>query len=136
MRDRFGTRRPAALVALALVFGYTLLVGAPASAVRAAVMVAIMLIGELIDRRREAWSALALAVVLMIALEPPVLGSLSFQLSFAAVAGLLALDRPPRRARLASWPRWLRAPARVLVTSLAATIGTAPLLAITSDGSR
>jgi competence protein ComEC len=128
IRDRWGTRRPAALVAIVFVVLYTILVGAPPSAVRAAVMVSIMLIGALIDRRREAWSALALAAVLMIALEPPVLQSLSFQLSFAAVAGLLAFERRVK-SLLSGWPRPLRAVAAVVATTLAATVGTAPLLA-------
>ncbi len=130
IRDRAGQRRPAALLALALVFLYTLLVGAPPSAVRAAIMVAVMLAGTLIDRRREAWSALALAAILMIARDPPVLGSLSFQLSFAAVAGLLALDRPlEARLALRRRPRLVRGIASIMITSLAATAGTAPILA-------
>jgi competence protein ComEC len=130
IRDRWGTRRPTALAAIALVVLYTLLVGAPPSAVRAAVMVILLLAGDLISRRREAWSALAIAAVGMIALDPSVIDSLSFLLSFAAVLGLLALDRAAKvHLALARWPRPLRAIGSVVVSSWAATIGTAPILA-------
>jgi competence protein ComEC len=126
-----GAHRSAALVALPAVVLYTALVGAAPSAVRAAIMVAALLVGHAFARLREAWSALALAVILMVAWDPATLGDPGFQLSFASVAALLRIQpaladalAPGRR----SWPAWRRAPLEALFASVAATVGTTPLV--------
>ena len=127
----FGAHRAAALCALPVVGIYTLFVGAAPSAVRAALMVSALLVAHAFSRLREAWSALALAVMLMVAWDPATLGDAGFQLSFAAVAALLRIQPAladtiaPRRS---SWPRWLRAPFEATLATVAATIGTLPLV--------
>lgn len=125
-------RRAAAVAALPGVVFYTLLVGASPSAVRSALMVLALLVGRFFSRPREAWSALALAVILMVAWDPTTLGDVSFQLSFAAVAALLRLQPAlmqlvPRGVRRA--PGWARWPVELFVATLAATVGTLPLVA-------
>jgi competence protein ComEC len=127
-----GVARTSALVAAPFVVLYTLLVGASPSAVRAAVMVLALLGAQATHRSDEAWSSLALAVIVMVAWDPTTLGDVSFQLSFAAVAALLRIY-PALRARvgqrLEQRPRLVRLGAEVALASLAATIGTAPLVA-------
>jgi competence protein ComEC len=127
-----GARRLAAVAALPFVVLYTMLVGASPSSVRAAVMIASLLASYLLLRGREAWSALSLAVLVMLAWDPGVLQDLSFQLSFAAVASLLLLY-PAMRARFSApiqrLPRLCRWPADVALASAAATLGTLPLVA-------
>ncbi|MCA9553374.1 MAG: DNA internalization-related competence protein ComEC/Rec2, partial [Myxococcales bacterium] len=126
-----GAHRTAALVALPVVALYTALVGAAPSAVRAALMVAALLVGHAFARLREAWSALALAVIVMVAWDPATLGDPGFQLSFASVAALLRIQPAladwlaPRRR---SWRAWRRAPVEALLASVAATVGTTPLV--------
>ncbi|MBI4819492.1 MAG: DNA internalization-related competence protein ComEC/Rec2 [Deltaproteobacteria bacterium] len=131
-RSRFavhGAERLASIIAIPFVVLYTLLVGASPSAVRAAIMV-LALIGSRVTRRAsDAWSALSLALIAMLAVDPSTLGDLGFQLSFAAVAALLRIQPALAKAfRLKSLPTWARLPAEVAVASLAATIGTAPLI--------
>lgn len=127
----FGAHRAAALCALPVVLVYTLLVGAAPSAVRAALMVAALLVAHAFSRLKEAWSALALAVILMVAWDPTTLGDPGFQLSFAAVAALLRIQ-PALADRLApgrhSWPWGLKAVVEASLATVAATIGTLPLV--------
>lgn len=127
----FGAHRAAAVCALPVVAAYTLLVGAAPSAVRAALMVGALLVAHAFSRLREAWSALALAVILMVAWDPSTLGDVGFQLSFAAVAALLRIQ-PALADRFApgryAWPSVLRVPVEAGLATVAATIGTLPLV--------
>src|SRR3954454_17345810 len=69
--------------------------------------------------------ALLLAAAATLALNPRVSGDPGWQLSFAAVAGILLLA-PPLREALAPAPRWF---AEGVAVTIAATLFTAPLLA-------
>ena len=90
-----GMRRQLYLVApLAMVWGYTLLAGAPVSAVRAAIMGTVFLAALALGRPRSTLPALALAGAVMAGVDPDVLQSLSFQLSFAAMAGIALWSEP------------------------------------------
>lgn len=125
-----GVKSASAIAAVPFVVLYTMLVGASPSAVRAALMVLALLAARILGRVTEAWSALALALIAMVAYDPTTLGDPSFQLSFASVVALLRIFPALRDvARIGRWPRWLRPPGEVFLASLAATIGTAPLVA-------
>jgi competence protein ComEC len=128
IRERLGVRRLSAALALGLVAAYTSITGAAPSAVRSAIMISVLFAGEIMDRRREAWSALAAASLVMVALDPAVLATASFQLSFAAVASLLYAG-PPVAVFLRRAPPGIGFIGEVACTTLAATIGTAPIVA-------
>ena len=92
--DRLATpllpRRTAALVIMLCLLLYTLLVGAAASVVRAALMGAAYLIGlRLLGRLTFAPAALLVAAFFMTLLDPQTLWDVGFQLSFAATLGLM-----------------------------------------------
>ncbi len=70
--------------------------------------------------------ALGLAAAVTLALNPYAAGDVGWQLSFAAVVGLMALA-PRIRERLRRWPAPL---AEASAITLAATLATAPLLAV------
>ncbi|MEQ9503645.1 MAG: DNA internalization-related competence protein ComEC/Rec2 [Deltaproteobacteria bacterium] len=126
----WGVKPTSALIAIPFVVLYTLLVGASPSAVRAGAMVLALLSARLVGRVAEAWSMLAFALIVMVAWDPTTLGDVSFQLSFAAVVALLRIYPALRDVtRLSAWPRGTRATGEVFLASLAATIGTAPLVA-------
>ena len=132
------------LLALALVWLYVLVSGAPASVVRAAIMGSIYLGALALGRPRDTLlPALALSAAAMTAVDPRIVSQVSFQLSFAAMAGIvLALpwqeaagqsitDRLSQRSEpWASWAglllSWLAAGA---IISAAATLATFPLVA-------
>ncbi|MBX5491624.1 MAG: ComEC/Rec2 family competence protein [Chloroflexi bacterium] len=120
---RLAGRRWAWPLAAAGVVGYTLLVGAPPSAVRAAAMALIALGAEAAGRPRDGLAALLLAAAGLTALDPWLLADLGFQLSALATAGLLLLG-PGLQARLRRLPPWA---AEGLAATLAAQALVLPL---------
>jgi competence protein ComEC len=116
------------LTALALVALYVPLTGAGPSIQRAGIMGAAGLVAALAGRPASRWYALGLAAAVTLALNPHASAEPGWQLSFAAVVGLLALV-PGGRRRLAAWG--LPGPlADALAVTLAATVATAPLMAL------
>jgi competence protein ComEC len=115
------------LVALVLVALYVPLTGAGPSIQRAGVMGAAGLVAALAGRPAHRWYALGLAAALTLALNPRAVGEPGWQLSFAAVIALLALA-PRLRGVLAR--RMPGVVADVAAITIAATVGTAPLMAL------
>jgi competence protein ComEC len=115
-------------LAIALVAAYVPLAGAGPSIQRAGVMGAAGLIAALAGRPSSRWYALLLAAALTLAWHPRAAEDPGWQLSFAAVLSMLALV-PSLTARLrrARVPRGL---AEALAVTAAATLGTAPLIAL------
>jgi competence protein ComEC len=115
------------VLALVLVALYVPLTGAGPSIQRAGVMGAAGLVAALAGRPTHRWYALGLAAALTLVLNPMASGEPGWQLSFAAVVALLALA-PPLREWL---KRTLPGPvADVAAMTIAATVGTAPLMAL------
>jgi competence protein ComEC len=81
---------PALWLELLSLWGYVLLVGAPASAVRSAILWTAMRAGRMRGSSVRPFAAWGTAGLLIHLVVPDVLGDPGFQLSFAAVLGLLA----------------------------------------------
>ena len=124
---------------LLAILAYTLLTGAQLPTVRAAVMVGVYLGARVVGRSRDLASAYALALLLLLLRHPRSLFNPSFQLSFAAVAAVLLVT--PRLLspfrRLEAFGRsggpLRRIPWRIaqaLSVSLAASLGTWPIIAL------
>ncbi len=122
----------AALVAAPAVGFLVAWVGRPPSAARAGLMALVLLGAVAAGRRRDGWTALALAALALAAAAPDLLFRPGFQLSFAAVAGLLAyLPHLPVPAPGGGWARrLLRSVAGTAGATLAASLATAPLCAL------
>lgn len=115
---------------IALLVGYLMLTGAPASVSRAVIMATLLIGGAVLQRSSHTLNTLGVAALVLLALRPAQLFDVGFQLSFAAVGALVTLT-----PRLDAWweaagrryagPRWLT---RSVTTSLAASLGTAPVL--------
>ena len=116
------------VAAIALIAVYVPLAGAGPSIQRAGVMGAAGLVAALAGRPASRWYALGLAAAVTLAINPRAAGEPGWQLSFAAVVGLLALA-PGLRDWLvrAGSPRPV---AEAAAVTLAATLATAPLLAL------
>ena len=95
-------RYKGALVAALGIFLYTLLVGAGASVVRAALMSGLALFAFQVGRRQAGLLSLALVAALMAAANPLVLWDVGYQLSFAATLGLVLYAGPLENA-LSTW---------------------------------
>ena len=132
----FGRRRQVYLIVhLVLVWLYALTAGMSPSVARAAVMGTVYMAALGLGRPRSVLPALGFAAAVMVAISPNALLHVSFQLSFAAVAGI-ALWAEPSGRLLGTVAE--RDPAsgptptglRTLAASLAAvTIATLPLAA-------
>jgi competence protein ComEC len=115
------------LLALAAIAVYVPLAGGGPSIQRAGIMGAAGLVAILAGRPASRWYALLLAALVTLALDPRAAGDVGWQLSFAAVVALLAVG-----PGLAAWlRRGLPGPvAEALALTVAATLGTAPLVAL------
>ena len=119
--------RPRLAIAVGLVVLYVPLAGGGAPIRRAAVMALVGLAGRVRGSQADAWHALGVAGTVTLLADRSSSASLGWQLSFAAVAGMLALG-PPVKNRLES----MRVPpvlAEVAAATISATIATAPLIA-------
>src|SRR5205085_3512950 len=87
-RRLWGQSRAVLAVTLVIV-AYTLLAGASASVVRAAIMGSLALVAGRLGRRVAGLNTLAAASILMTVLNPSVLYDVGFQLSAAATLGLI-----------------------------------------------
>ena len=135
-----GRRRQIYLLAPAIsVWVYAGLAGLTPSVTRAAIMFTVYLLARLLGRQRSVIPALALAGAVMLALNPAIIGSISFQLSFAAVLGIalfsgrFAAKANNRIIESSGLPKLMQRPVTGVIygsaVSLAATIATAPLVA-------
>ncbi|MFN2159263.1 MAG: ComEC/Rec2 family competence protein [Anaerolineales bacterium] len=101
-----GVRRRfmAACITALIISLYTVLVGADAAVVRAAIMGGLSLLAALVGRRQDGLNTLALVAAVMALFNPYVLWDVGFQLSFMATLGLLLYAGPltERFIRLAS----------------------------------
>jgi len=127
---RLGLRKNWAFYSsIGLLFLFILMIGAPASAVRAFIMAGAFLLAERLGRPRSASRAVCFAATLMLASNPLLLTKdIGFQLSFLAILGLIYLQ-PFFFARL----RFLPDPKILSVrTALSATLSaqvfTLPIL--------
>jgi competence protein ComEC len=87
----FPIKKWAAAAALAAAAFYLLLSGAEVATQRSFYMTAVVLIAVIVDRRALTFRTLALAAMVVLALSPEALVHPSFQMSFAATLGLVAL---------------------------------------------
>jgi competence protein ComEC len=109
---------------------YVPLAGGGPSIVRAGVMGALTLLATFAGRRASRLYTLAIAAIVTLAIDPRIGADIGWQLSFAAVLGILAIAHPLRGAiasRLGSGG--LRGPlTEGVAVTVAATLATAPLI--------
>lgn len=124
-------RRLTAALTLPLLVFYVLLTGGSPSVVRACVMLAFLLAAPLLQRDSDPPTALAAALFLILLVNPFAAASVSLQLSFAAMAGLLWLT--PRLMRTLAGERPRGRVFRLVSAGFSATMGalvfTTPLTA-------
>ena len=135
-----GRRRHLYLIPpLVLIWLYALISGMSPSVTRAAIMGSVYLAALFVGRPRSVLPALGLAAAVMVANSPGVLWSISFQLSFAAMAGIAFVAEPLGRwlqGLFGEHPQTDRtlasvlAPAATIVAmTIAATFATLPIVA-------
>lgn len=88
---RFETKKWAAALAVVAALGYLLISGGSYATVRSWIMITIMFLAVLVDRPAVALRNVALAALAILAVFPESLFDVGFQMSFAAVAGLVSI---------------------------------------------
>ncbi len=87
-------RRKGAIAAVAGIAIYTVMVGASASVVRAAIMGGLSIFAAQMGRRQNGSTTLAFTAAVMALADPNILWDVGFQLSFAATLGLVLFAKP------------------------------------------
>ncbi|MCX6071609.1 MAG: ComEC/Rec2 family competence protein, partial [Chloroflexi bacterium] len=132
-----GARR-GALASLLGIAIYTVLVGASASVVRAALMAGLAIVGQRLGRQGDALAGLGAAAIVMTAANPYTLWDVGFQLSFGATLGLVLYADPLKIAFVRAVGRWTTAERAARLAgpigeyalfTLAAQVTTLPLTA-------
>lgn len=130
--------RSGALAAVIAISCYTLMVGADAAVVRAAIIGTLGVLGSLFGRRQNGVNSLGIAVLGMLLYDPRFLWDIGFQLSVAATLGLI-LYTPPMESwfvrtasKLVSEEKaktWVGSISEILLITLAAQLMTLPIMA-------
>lgn len=121
---------------------FSLVTGGSPGTVRAAVMQIVLLLAPLLRREDDGPTSLSFALFLLLLWNPYAAASISLQLSFAAVAGILLFSPPVMkmlkplysRFRRRGWQRYAGSLCRffcgIFAASLGAVVFTAPLSAV------
>lgn len=135
------SRQIAGMISLFAVWGYAALAQFSPSAVRAGIVVTVGVVGYLLHRESDLLSSLSAAFIFMVALQPYVLYSVSFELSFFITFGIILCTKPISYALSTSRPvsflfgkvshkteKYLKNLFDIIAASLAAMIFSAPLV--------
>ena len=117
-------------LALLVTLLYIVVIGAPAPAVRSAVMLGATAVSRLTQRPTSPWAGLALGAWAP-AVNPRIVLDLGYQLSVAGLAALIASGVLARRLLAGRVDGWRRVVARDLIVSTLASVVTLPLIAWT-----
>ena len=130
----FGAKPSSSVAGILLVWFFVFLTGASPSAVRAGTMQSVLLLAPIFRRENDPLTSLAAALALILLANPFACASISLQLSFSAMAGMVLLAEPLTAAMLNALGRSeesrLRAPIAVVASSIAVLICSAPLSSI------
>ncbi len=120
-------RRLSFWISLFLIFAFTIIAGASASVVRAAIMGGLLLLAMNIGRQYKIVPSLFLAALIMLAINPKILfWDIGFQLSFAATLGIVFFV--PEFSKHLENSEDFFGLKPLLITTMAAIISTMPLV--------
>lgn len=121
-------RNAASLLGVGFTAFYVAIIGAPAPAVRSAVMLAMVAASRATQRPTSQWAGLAAGAFVPLVVPATVL-DLGYQLSVAGIAGLIASGALSKRLLTRRLEGWRLKIGKELMTSVVATVVTAPLIA-------
>lgn len=136
LQSLLGKNRRSSLICICLVWLFVVMVGSPLSAIRAGIMISLLMLAPVLGRINDRATTLSFALALILVTNPFSAGSVALQLSFGAVAGMFLLSQPIYAyfSKKLSPPRIFRAVWNYIIatlsSSLAVTVFTFPLLAV------
>lgn len=119
--------RLAALLTIVAIWFYVVMSGASPSVVRAAVMLSVLLLSRAVSAHYNSINALAATAFVMLVYRPNYLFDVSFQLSVAAVVGIVVWGVPLMRA-MRSWSWIASRLASLFIVGAVATFWTLPII--------
>ena len=136
-----GRRRRAALFTIPALVLFVVMTGASPSVVRAAIMASLFLLAPVFEREADAPTSLLAALAVLLAANPFSAGSVSLQLSFGALAGILLVTerlserwtpsgKTPEKLPARLWFSVRRYFGAALATTVGAMLLTIPLSAL------
>lgn len=128
-----GKNRRCSLVCLVLVWLFVIMVGAPASAIRAGFMQSLLLLAPIFKRENDAITSLSFALALILLANPFACGNIGLQLSFAAMAGIVLFGDNIYhwlREKLNTENRFVCYLLGIVASSLAVSVFTFPITAL------
>lgn len=136
LQSLLGKNRRSSLICICLVWLFVVMVGSPLSAIRAGIMISLLMLAPVLGRINDRATTLSFALALILVTNPFSAGSVALQLSFGAVAGIFLFSQPIYAyfSKKLSPPRIFRAMWNYIIatlsSSLAVTVFTFPLLAV------
>lgn len=111
-----------------LIWGYAMLTGMSPSVMRAATMFSLMALAQMKSRSPSIFNAIALSALILLVLDPFLIYSVGFQLSYIALLGILVIQ--PLLVRLWLPPnRFLEYVWQISTVGIAAQLATFPISA-------
>lgn len=132
----FPIRKIVATLTIPILFGYALLAGMNSPVVRAVIMSTVVLIAFFTDRKKSPAPLVAVAAFIILTFDPLQLFTVSFQLSFAAITGILfilpslqqyVIGKRNQEQQQSSFNVVCKYTISALLVSLSATLATAPI---------
>lgn len=115
------------VIVIATLLGYAVLTGLSPSVIRAVIMFSLLQIGLMFSRNTNSLNTLCVAAIMLLLWNPYYIFHIGFQLSFAAMVGIITLYQPLARLWMPrnTIGRWLWS---LTLVGITAQIGTFPLV--------
>jgi len=121
-----GGRIIRALIVLNLIWLYALITGLSPSVLRAATMLSFIILGEILSRRGNIFNSMAASALVLLMFNPLMIMEVGFQLSYAAVLGIVSLHKPLKSIWFPEY--WIIEKVwSIAIISVAAQLATFPL---------
>jgi len=122
---RFNLRRAVLLLSLPAMLLYLVLTGSAPATARSVIMLAAFVLALYAERETDPVNALLTAAFLLVAVNPPSLFDISFQLSFIALWGIVVFVPPFMERYVRNAAGWQRQLPQFIAASCAASLVTA-----------
>jgi competence protein ComEC len=114
------------IILLILIWAYACITGLAPAVSRASAMISFMIVAQATGRRNNTWNAIIASSLFLLIGNPSLLTDVGFQLSYAAVIAIIALQKPIYN--LIYVKTWLGDQIwSLMAVSIAAQLGTAPI---------
>jgi competence protein ComEC len=114
------------VILLSVIWSYAMITGLSPSIRRASVMISMFILGNTFGKGRDSYNTLAASAVMLLVMDPMILFNAGFQLSYAAVLGILTFHQPMYKLfqfkHALADKTW-----SLFVLSIAAQLGTFPI---------